>query len=168
MSPRTTAGFRLALLAASAAAAPPPVSNQLIQKLVGCRGIADPAARLACLEHATAEIEKAITQKDIVVVDRETARTTRRSLFGFNLPKLPFFDHEETEQEISAKIASVRSLGFGKWRFELGDGAVWSTTEASSTLLPRPGDMVTIKRAAMGSYFIKFPGERAVRGQRTG
>lgn len=170
MAQKVTLGVLLALLAdgPAGAAARPDAQSQLLDKLSACRKLADPTEKLSCYDREVGALEAAVARKDVVVVDRETARTTRRSLFGFNLPKLPFFDHEEAEEEISAKVTSVQSLGFGKWRIQLDGGAVWSTTEASNVLLPRAGDTVTIKRAALGSYFIKFPGARAVRGQRVG
>src|SRR5690348_11471763 len=62
-----------------------------VSKLVECRKIADPAARLQCYDAGVDNLNAAVKSGSIVVVDREDVRKTRRSLFGFTLPKLPFF-----------------------------------------------------------------------------
>ena len=49
----------------------------------------------------------------------------------------------------------------GRWR-DL------ATSEASTLITPKPGSKVNIKRATLGSYFIKVDGGRAVKGKRVG
>ena len=141
-------------------------------KLSACRKLTDRDARLDCFDRETATIDEAIARKDIVVVDREAVRETRKSLFGFELPKLPFFggdDKDEPAQtEITAKIASANTIGNGRWQITLDTGAIWQTTESSVLLDPHPGDSVRIRRAAMGGYFMNVSGERAVRARRAG
>jgi hypothetical protein len=153
---------------------PVPAGSELMSKLSACRKIADRDQRVDCYDRETASIDEAIANKDIVVVDREAVRETRKSLFGFELPKLPFFgggdkDEEEPEQqEITAKIAAVAGAGNGRWQITLDNGAIWQTTESSPILDPRVGDTVRIHRAAMGSYFMNVSGQRGVRARRSG
>jgi hypothetical protein len=151
---------------------PKAAGNEMMGKLSACRKLADRDQRLDCFDRETASIDEAIARKDIVVVDREAVRETRRSLFGFELPKLPFLgggEKEETAQtEINAKIASANAIGNGRWQITLDNGAIWQTTESSPILDPRPGDTVRIRRAAMSSYFMNVSGQRAVRARRSG
>ncbi len=73
---------------------------------------------------------------------------------------------EEGVTHIQAVIASVRSLGYGKWQIGLDDGAQWITTEAMTARDPKVGQSIELKRAAMGSFMGKVDGGRAVRMKR--
>lgn len=156
--------------ALSSAAAAQQNQGALLDALRACRQVPDPAARLACYETASAAIEQAVSSEELVLLDREALKATRKSLFGFSLPKLPFFgkdDKSQEEDEITATIKSARSLGYGKWRIVLEDGAVWQTTEASRNANdPRAGQSVRIKRGVMGSYMINVAGQRGIRAKR--
>jgi len=158
----------LALMSAAAAQAPAQSSSE-ITALTACRAIAEPEARLACYDKAAGNLERAIATKQVTVLTRKDVRETKRSLFGFSVPKLPFFggDDEPESKQIIAKIASVRSTGYGKFQFKLDDGAWWETTEGTRFgELPSAGQNVTIKRGTMGNYFILFPGIQPLRGRR--
>ena len=133
-----------------------------------CRAIPQPERRLACYDSATQRLEQAIAAKELTVLNQRDLRETRRSLFGFTLPKLPFLGGDgEVEKQITAKVTSVRTAGYGKWQFRLEDGAVWETTEAvTDGFAPSRGESVTIKTGVLGNYFVLFPGMRAIRGRR--
>ena len=60
----------------------------LLADLQSCRAIDDSARRLACFDRAAASLLAARDSGDVRVVDREEVQETRRSLFGFTLPKL--------------------------------------------------------------------------------
>jgi hypothetical protein len=169
-------GVALSLLAVQAQAAPkaqqprPEIFTDLLQ----CRAIADNAARLACFDRQVAAMDAASQRDEVVVLDKGELNKTRKTLFGFSFPKLPFLggddeaDKPETEgvTQIQAVIASVRSLGYGKWQIGLEDGAQWMTTEAVAGRDPKVGQAIELKRAAMGSFFGKVDGGRAVRMKR--
>ena len=144
-----------------------------VRALTACRGIADGAARLACYDREAAALLQSVERKEIVVLDKVAVQKTKRSLFGFTLPRLPFFgdgkdDNDAPEfQQIDTPIKTVRSLGYGRFRFTVDDGAVWETTEGINAF-PKPGQKVLIKKGLMGSYFIKFEGSRSVKGMRVG
>src|SRR5690349_9886190 len=76
-------------------AAPPPV----YQAVVDCRAIIDAAQRLACFDRTVGEMAKAGEEKDLVVLDREAVRETRRGLFGFSLPKIKLFGGGRDEDD---------------------------------------------------------------------
>lgn len=134
-------------------AAPP----QSLAKLLECKALSDPAARLACYDEQTSAIEAATQRKDLLVLNKDDVKRTRRSLFGFSLPKLPLLGDEDDKDdsnrvdEIEDKLASVRSQGYGLWQVKLGDGSTWQTTDAM-TFTPKAGMSITIKRGVLGSF----------------
>jgi hypothetical protein len=147
--------------------------SPLVRALADCQRQTEDAARLRCYDAASAALTKAATSGEVVLVEREDVRKTRRSLFGFSLPKLPFFSGDDSadsqQDEITAKIASAGSLGYGKYRIKLEDGALWETTEGTSAINdPRAGDTVLIKRGPLGSYMMRIAGQRALRAKRVG
>ena len=163
----------VALAAEAGAAKPQSEQSPLVQALANCRGQADDAARLRCYDLAAGALTDAAARGSVVLVDQEDVRKTRRSLFGFSLPKLPFFSGDKSaddqQEELTAKIASAGPVGYGKWRIKLEDGALWETTEASSAIRdPRAGNEVKIKRGPLGSYMIRIAGQRALRAKRVG
>ena len=148
---------------------------EIFTNLLQCRSIADGAARLACFDQQVGAMDAAAQRDEVVVLDKSELNKTRKTLFGFSFPKLPFLgggdDDEGKAQEegvthIEATIASVRSLGYGKWQIGLDDGAQWLTTEAMTFNDPKVGQKIELKRAAMGSFMGKVQGGRAVRMKR--
>ncbi len=147
--------------------------SPLVQALETCRLHSDDGAKLRCYEAAAGAMTSAAAEGTIVIVDQQDLSQARRSLFGFSLPKLPFFrgdrSAEDAPDELTANITSARALGYGKWQVKLEDGALWETTEASSMISdPRSGNEVTIKRGALGGYMMRIAGQRALRAKRVG
>jgi hypothetical protein len=142
-----------------------------VTRLVECRKIADPAQRLQCYDAGVDSLNAAVKGGSIVVVDREDVRKTRRSLFGFTLPKLPFFkgdnSQEDTPDTIEAVIKSVKNLPNDKYLIELDSGAVWQTLqEASLQMTPKSGQKIRITGGALGSYRLSVAGRPALRAMR--
>ena len=142
-----------------------------VTKLVECRKIADPAARLQCYDAGVDSLNAAVAGGSIVVVDREDVRKTRRSLFGFTLPKLPFFkgdnSQDDTPNTIEAVIKSVKNLPNDKYLIELDSGAVWQTLqEASLQMTPKAGQKIRITSGALGGYRLSVAGRPALRAMR--
>lgn len=148
---------------------------EIFTRLLDCRALTDGAARLACYDRQVGEMESAAQRDEVVVLDKAELKKTRRSLFGFSFPKLPFLggadDDGKADPEaarIEAKITSARSIGYGKWTFVLDDGSQWETTEAIANRSPKSGQPIVIKRAAMGSFMGSVNGWPSVRMRRTG
>ena len=63
-------------------------------------------------------------------------------------------------------IATARKLN-GRWIIRLPDGAVWVQTDETILVRdPKPGAKVSIKRGAMGGYFLSVDGQRSMRAKR--
>ena len=173
-------GILLLTIATSAHAAPQRQQPrpEIFSDLLKCRGITDDTQRLTCFDRQVGAMESAAQRDEVVVLDKGELNKTRKTLFGFSFPKLPFLsggdDEKKGEKEeegfshIVAKIASVKNLGYGKWQIVLEDGAQWATTEAITVGDPKAGQSIEIKRAAMGSFMSKIEGGRAVRIKRIG
>lgn len=161
--------------ATNATATEPREKNAALRPLLDCRKLAGESERLACFDRESATLDAADVKNEITVLDKEAVRETRRSLFGFTLPRLPLLGGgkddkddaaEAEESSLSATIASARSLGYGKWSFVLDDGARWETIEAVVSKEPAKGMNVVIKKGAIGSYMVNFDGSRGVRSRR--
>ena len=174
----TGARLGLALAAASALAptavlgqtpASPPGRAAVLQSLLDCRSLSEDSARLACYDQAAGAMDQAEAKGDVVVVDREQARSVRRQAFGFSLPSLAVFERGEAPEEID-NVTGIAKRAYqvgGKWVIELEDGAGWQQTGSGNGVRqPRPGTKVEIRRASMGSFFMNLDGQRAVRARR--
>lgn len=141
-----------------------------LNRLTDCRAIAAPAERLACFDREVAAIDAAEARKDLIVVDREQVRKTKRSLFGLALPDLGVFGDASSDDSTSAIEASIKrawQAPDGKWRFELEDGARWAQIDGRNlTAEPDSGDPIKIRRAALGSYLANVNKQVAIRVRR--
>ncbi len=172
------AGLTLAspvVIVSQAAAAD--AAQSKLQTLLDCRSIAAATERLACFDRSVDALQSATAKRDIVVVDRDVIRKTRRSLFGFSLPSGPIFGDggssngkaaapSEEEREINATIRSARLAADGFWVVVLDDGAVWHQTDGTLALSPKAGNTVVIRRAALGSYYMRVGGQPGVKARR--
>lgn len=157
-------------VAAEEAPARPAVPE--IEALRTCRAIADVPARAACYDAATDALLSAARGRDIVVINKDEVRKTRRGLFGFALPRIPFLDGSgrgkdaDAVDKLQTRIASVARAGFGKFRFTVEDGARWETVEPSSRLAPlEVGQPITLEKGLFGAYFL-VAGQARVQARR--
>lgn len=164
-----------ALLLVIAAASGAPAGTQEAKganpadALAACRGIADSAQRLACFDRTAEAFVRARDSKEVVVLERAEIQKTRRSLFGFSLPRIKLFgggdDGEEELKELTGKVVSVGAAERDRWLVRLEDESRWQTIEPA-VFPPRSGDNAKIKRGVMGSYMATFNGGRSVRVKR--
>jgi hypothetical protein len=150
------------LLAIPSAAAEPSVA--VIDAVQQCRTIVDTTARLACFDAATATLADAIGKHDVVILDRDRVQQTKRSLFGFVLPALPFFSSgpdkagidKDRIEAVDLTIKDARLINNVEWRMVMDDGSVWTTTEPLASKPPASGAIAHIKRGIIGNYFVKI------------
>jgi hypothetical protein len=141
----------------------------VIAELTGCKALTADAARLACYDQAAAKLAAATASGEVKVLDREDIRATRRGLFGFDLPKLPFFKGDDsakdTPEELDAVVRTVQAAPYGKFILTMEDGAVWASAEPLPRD-PKVGAMVHLKKGALNNYFMKVGSMRSVRATR--
>jgi hypothetical protein len=140
-----------------------------VQQLMECTALADSGVRLTCYDTAVQTLERAESEGEIVIVERERVLQTRRALFGFTLPAFIGLTSGETQEldevETTLDDASyVRDVG---WTFHLADGSTWRQID-TTTLQFRvaAGLPVKIRRAAMGSFLLKVANNPAIRAKR--
>lgn len=140
---------------------------EVVREVLACRTIADNAARLACFDAQAARFETAVVSGEVVAADREQVRETNRSLFGLNLPRIRIFgsDNEQIE-EITGEISGLSQTQDGKTLVILTDGARWAQTDNRPVIGVRVGQQVTIRRATLGSFFMRFANGGSVRARR--
>lgn len=170
----------LVAVAIFAVAAPGPAGakdapkSPLIAALGACRAMTDAAQRLACFDRTSSVLIKATDSGEVSVVDRGQMRQARRSLFGFSMPRLPFFDGDRSaaddKPELDSTVTWVRAIGNGRYQLRIADGnAMWETLETSIAMdEPRRGQKIVIKRGPLGSYILRLEGQRGVKGRRIG
>lgn len=170
--PRLATLALLASVGTAGVAAPPQptkVSSASIVALEACQKLSDGVSRLACLDRSVGELVAAARAGQVTVVDQQSARAMRRSLFGFSVPNLKILsggDNAES-QSLEAKVQSARATPNGRYRIRLTDGAIWETVERPDAgEEPRTGSVIRLRRAMLGSYFMNVDGHRAVRARR--
>lgn len=153
---------------AATADQPPAVYSALMR----CRGLPAETERLACYDEAVAKLETATRNREVVLVDREHIRNTKRKLFGLPLPDLNLFGDDRegrTEQvdTLEGEVAEAHTEGDGNWVMRLKDGAVWMQTDGRPlAVAPRGGTKVVVKRAAMGSFIMRVNRQPGIRVRR--
>ena len=167
----TAAAAFAALTAAAEAQQPPAERPAALSRVVQCRSIASTEERLACYDREVAAMDAAEASRELVVMDRQQIRRTRRSLFGLTIPNLGIFgDDNEDEEEasrIESTVASASQNAAGKWVIELADGARWVQSDSRNlSIEPRRGHTIRIRRAAMGSYLANVNNQTAIRVRR--
>mgnify|MGYP003576411307 CR=1 FL=1 len=116
----------LAALSVPAVAKDPPKRSPLVDALGACRAIADPAERVACYDRQAGALLDATSKGDVAVVDKSEVRKARKSLFGFAMPKIPFFSGDDTTDVVSdtleSTVKSANGIGYGKFRMTIAEG----------------------------------------------
>ena len=170
-------GILILALAAPATAQPAksraaPSQARHLGALEACRAIGADAARLACFDRESAALLTASKSGELSVVDRADMRTARRSLFGFALPKLPFFAGDKSADEVpdtlDSTVVTAQGIANDRYRILIAAGnALWETTELPINLdAPRAGQKIVISKGALGSYFLRINGQVGVKGRR--
>jgi hypothetical protein len=67
---------------------------------------------------------------------------------------------EQWVESVTARVTNVGMTAYDRYVITLDNGQVWAQSETSTRAILAPGDTVTIKRAAMGSF--KLSGPRSV------
>lgn len=178
--------FAAAMVAALALATALPATAQdrdggrqrapVVQQLLDCRAVTDPAERLACFDRQVAAFAAAEQGRDIMIADRAQVRETRRGLFGLSLGDLNIFggggddDEQEAERDIVQQIeGTLREVGrdtSGRLVIVLDNGQRWIQTDTVGGRQPRAGQAVVIRRASLGSFMASVEGRPGFRVRR--
>lgn len=150
----------------------PEAQPDYLEQLKNCQTLTDDTLRLECYDKAVGQVVTASDEGEVRIIDKEDVEKTRKGLFGFSLPDLGLFkgkDGEDSEQELlESVVKSVRVQGRNTVFLTIEEGnAVWRIPGADSKVLrTKPGDTVVLKKAALGSYWIRINGRNGVKGRR--
>jgi len=98
-------------------------------------------------------------------------RSTRRQLFGFSVPDVGILKGDENDSEatetLTTTITSVRYRPRRRAEFTTAEGARWEIFKVPTRLADiEPGDEVELKKASLGTFFIRINGQMGVKGKR--
>lgn len=180
----TKIGMALAAMAAAGVAASAGAQPAATAGMARCDAIGDRMERLDCFDRLSREMKAKAAP---------AAKPARRAPVAAAAPAAPVatatpaappagFGAETVRQPREARakapkpvttmgavVADARQVGPGYWLFTLDDGARWQGDELRPTFQPpRRGDRVTLRRGAMGSYFLDAGRQQAMRVVRIG
>ncbi|MEN7537123.1 hypothetical protein [Aurantiacibacter flavus] len=175
--------YRLAALAAGLtlplAALPQPAHAQVDDAIVleimrQCARIDDASARLACYDNnvrsAGASPARNTVPGQIAAPQASSAAPAVRGFGSEDVRRSDRFDSTPAGQldELTTRVTAVRMQQPGVYRLTLEDGAEWQFSESvpNSYRPPREGSVVTIDRAALGSFLMVFDNQMSVRVRR--
>jgi hypothetical protein len=124
--------------------------------LVGCRTIADDAARLQCFDRESAKLAPAAAKPEL----------SPEQKFGLDPRVLAAKEAEQGQPRsdvdaVGAKLSGLRAGADGRYVFTLDNGQVWRQLQPGSDLLLKTGDAVRITRGALGSFVLVASGQRS-------
>lgn len=160
-----------ACLCLPAMAGPPaPAKNPaVVESVLACRSIPDPAQRVACYDATSGHLQSSVESGEVVVIDRARAQAANREAFGLQLPSLGMFAPSLSQAEIESQtdtITSVKALPGDRWLITLSSGAVWRQTDGRMRGEPKAGDSVEVTRGSFGGFFLKVGNQVAVKAKR--
>ncbi len=155
---------------ASAQQAVPAERPEALSRLVACRSVTAPEARLACYDAAAGALDAAHQQGEVVIVDRAQVSAARRQQFGLETPNSASLDAAappERVESVETTLTRAAQGGEGKWVFVLSDGSTWRQIDTDRvTFRNEAGQAVRVRRAALGSYLLTVGRGQAVRVRR--
>ncbi|PZO52862.1 MAG: hypothetical protein DCF16_08285 [Alphaproteobacteria bacterium] len=139
-----------------------PTTPQALEAVYACASETDQARRLACYDSAVSALRGAQTSGEVVAIDRGDVARMQRDSFGFNLPSigrlLPQIGHDDNVVDrVEVTVARMSVGASGRTTFRMEDGQVWTQVDPERVYNVRVGDIVTIRRASIGSFMISSP-----------
>ena len=145
-----------------------------------CAKISDATARLACYDNnirqagASPSTAQTLPRQGgapaLVPAPASTAQGFgSESLRVRETPQQQSAQSEDAAREIQARVSSVAAREPGIHLLTLEDGAQWLFAEGvpASYRVPNAGSTVSIERGSLGSFLLRFDGQRAVPVRRT-
>ena len=155
----------IALLGGLGVLGAPAYAQNQASALQACGAIKSKSARLDCYDQLARGAPAAEAPDATVQEAAPTVASFGRESIKRKHPR----KEEQAESRITAEVVSATDNGIGHWLITLGDGAQWRMTERDDGFIPpRKGDMVTIRRSALGGYLMDAGHQVSVRVRRVG
>jgi hypothetical protein len=127
-----------------------------------CAAIENASARLACYDRwFTPPVTPAEAPEDDDGTAVAGPASSPADQFGLTRAQIEAREPEHHEQRldrIEARVTGIRYPSTGERIITLDNGQVWRQTEATVRGPVREGDLVTIRRGALGSFKLVTPG----------
>jgi hypothetical protein len=138
--------------------------------LATCAQIEDDNRRLVCYDRLTGRGPKGTSTP--VPVAATAAAVTLPSTdpaadFGLSQQVIKERDPDQWVESIAAAVSNVGKGASGRYVVSLDNDQVWEQIETDSYPVLKPGDAVTIRRAAVGSFILAGPRSISWRVRRT-
>jgi hypothetical protein len=138
-----------------------------------CATIVDDSARLACYDEAFGRPAGAGSAKPAVPAAAAAVDPSAKAREDFGLSEAakearePSQDRPVVPTSVTGKVVELtRSAVTGEATVTLDNGQVWTEVEAYSGVVLRKGDVVTIRKASLGSFLLVTPRNVATRVRR--
>jgi hypothetical protein len=149
-----------------------------VADMAACRAIADPAARLACFDHAAATPSGGAGTATAATAAAAPASEpppapllTPQQQFG--LPERAVVAQEVAAgtrsadaNKVDATVTKVVTAADRRQVYTFDNGQVWRQLTHSGDILAKAGDAATISRGLLGSYWLQIKGGRGCKVSR--
>ncbi len=163
--PRFPTPIAAMLVALAPAAGHAQTDRGLAEHMRACRALADAGARTTCYDGIALDGPDSQDQPGPTPATEREHRAD--AAFGRNqLPRTPAAEPEA--ERISARVTRSVERQPGIYLLTLEDDSQWQFVDAAPAAYdpPRPGSLIEIASASMGSYLIRYAGQRSVRARR--
>ncbi len=177
MTARRSALAAAVMLCGGVLAMPAPAQDSdsaRLNAILACGTIDRKSARLSCYDALVrgtparpAKDGKSGQDQVAVPTSAAAPAPTPTQAFGSEQVKRDKHEREKEVSQILARTVSAVDDGIGHYTITLEDGVRWKMTEAVPGFVPpRQGDMVRIRKAALGSYLMDVNYQGSVRVSR--
>ena len=142
--------------------APLRADESLDANVRACARLQNDRERLVCYDRRVAPLASADAPQDEAPAEEMFGVDASMSAPAASEPERPA--SREELSEITAKVKSVQKVGRST-QIVLDNGHVWQTDDDRELLL-KPGDSITITRAALGTFRLATPSNRYARVRR--
>jgi hypothetical protein len=143
----------LLLLAGASGAADIPAS------IARCTAVVDPAQRLDCYDAAAGRAgAKPVVVKPAATAAGAAATGAAAATVASAIPEQTATVVPDTFESV---IKSAQRRATGEWRVQLEDGTAWVQADPTEEWSPKVGDTVRLKKAMLGSWFLRRAGSNS-------
>jgi hypothetical protein len=143
---------------------------QVSESLRACAHESDGAQRLACYDREIARLTAPAAARDAAPSTAASAPKSAPAeefgLTGERVRKLKAKEGHVEPKALTAHIAAVAQLPYGRRRLTLDNAQVWEQTEEDWGFNPQSGATATITRGALGGFWMATEGHPQVRVKR--